>query len=248
MTRRPDFAARAADYDRLRPAGDAWWRLFDVLVEEADLRGRRVLDVGCGTGRLAAALAERAVARVWAIDPVAEMLEIARRRGRDGIGFKLARAEELPFRDGWFDAAVYWLSVHLVDRPRAFAETARVLARGGRLALVTFDPEHFTHHWLNPWFPSIEPVDRARFPTPDELATELSEAGFAGMHLLPIRERAVMTRAVALERIRGGHISTFDLLDPEEVRSGTERAERELPDEIAWEPRWLVVVADRSER
>jgi len=248
MTQRPDFGARAADYDRLRPAGETWWRLFDLLVAEADLRGRRILDVGCGTGRLAAALAERALARVWGIDPEPRMLEQARTRAPRDVGFKEARAEELPFKDGWFDRVLFRLSLHLVDRPRALEEAARVLVAGGRVAIVTFEPEHFTHHWLNPWFPSIERIDRARFPTPEQLANELGGAGFDAPRFLPVHERVEMMREVALERIRGGHISTFDLLDPAEVRAGTERAERELPERIAWEPRWLVVLADRPTR
>jgi ubiquinone/menaquinone biosynthesis C-methylase UbiE len=74
----PDFDARAATYDALRPPGQAWWRLFEVLVEEGDLRGRKVLDVGCGTGKLLAALVERAHARAWGVDS-SEELSVARR-------------------------------------------------------------------------------------------------------------------------------------------------------------------------
>ena len=40
---------------------------------------------------------------------------------------KVAPAERLPFKDGWFERAVMWLVVHLVDRPQAFAEARRVL-------------------------------------------------------------------------------------------------------------------------
>src|ERR671939_1096165 len=91
---RPDFARRAADYDRVRPVDDKWWRVFDVVEREAGLRGRRVLDVGCGTGRLEVALGEQA--RVWGIDATPEMLDVARRQAPHAAGFKVARAEELP--------------------------------------------------------------------------------------------------------------------------------------------------------
>src|SRR5919202_5905687 len=105
ISRRPDFGRRAAAYDELRPIDDNWWEVYDVLVREGDLRGRRVLEVGCGTGALAAALAERAGARVFACDPSPEMLEVARARA-PRVGFKLARAEDLPFKDEWFERAV----------------------------------------------------------------------------------------------------------------------------------------------
>jgi ubiquinone/menaquinone biosynthesis C-methylase UbiE len=56
-----------------------------------------VLDVGCGTGRLEAALADRA--KVWGVDAEPAMLEVARANVPGGT-FKEARAEELPFKDG----------------------------------------------------------------------------------------------------------------------------------------------------
>ena len=111
--------------------------LFDALVREGDLRGRRVLVVGCGTGTLAGELAERAVCRVWGVDASEELLAVAR-ANVPGVRFKQARPEELPFKDGWFERVV--LATHLVDRPRALAESRRVLGVGGRIAILDADP------------------------------------------------------------------------------------------------------------
>ncbi len=232
MSRKPDFGRLAADYDRVRPVDDNWWEVYDVLVREADLRGRRVLDVGCGTGRLARALVARDAAKVWGVDASEAML--AQARVPRGVRLKHARAEALPFRDGWFERVVFWLSIHLVDRPRAFAEARRV---GGRVAVVTFDASHFGAHWLNPFFPSLERIDRARFPTREQLADELGNVRFVA-----VSQTARFTREQALERIRRGHISTFDLLDPDEVRRGLELAERELPEEVETPVEWLIAV------
>ena len=94
----PDFGALARHYDDLRPADANWWEVFHALVTEGELLGRRVLDVGCGTGRFAHELSGRG-ARVWGVDPSDEMLAEARARGPlAGGGFKRARAERLPFR------------------------------------------------------------------------------------------------------------------------------------------------------
>ena len=170
------------------------------------------------------------------------MVELAKKRG---VNAKVARAEQLPFKEGWFERAVLWLSVHLLDRPRAFAEFRRVLAADGRVVIATFDPSHFDRFWLNEIFPSLERIDRERFPTHDELTRELRASGFEP-RVIRLSQSAAISRETALERIRGCYISTLELLSDEEYRSGLERAERELPNEIAYALEWLVVIAVRS--
>jgi ubiquinone/menaquinone biosynthesis C-methylase UbiE len=199
-----------------------------------------VLDIGCGTGRFLAQLAE--IAKAWGVDPSPQMLEVARSRV-GGAGLKLGSAEELPFKDGWFERATMWLVAHLVERRRAFAEAARVLEPGGRFAIATFDPSYFEEFWLNELFPSMEAVDRARFPTADDLTAEL--ASFAEVRLTRLSQTGSLTREDALERIRGKHISTFDLISEEEYETGLTRAERELPERVDYRIEWLLADAVR---
>lgn len=204
-----------------------------------------MLDVGCGTGKFARLLAERGLARVWGVDPSAEMLAEARKRVPSSVGLKLGQAERLPFKGASFDAAVLWTVVHLIERPLAFAELERVLAPGGRLAIVTFAPEHFTSYWQNEFFPSIPEIDLERHPSPEQLTDELQAAGFEAPRFLRLVQETELSREVALERIRGRSISTFDLLDEDEVRAGTEKAERELPARVRFELQYLLAFARR---
>jgi SAM-dependent methyltransferase len=198
-----------------------------------------VLDVGCGTGRVAAALAERG-SRVWGVEPSPEMAAQARSRG---VHVKVARAERLPFKAGWFERAVLWLVAHLVERPAAFAELARVLSPAGRVAIASFDPEHFARYYLNQLFPSLERIDLERFPEPQALADELAAAGFS-TRLLSLRQPARIGREEALRRIRGRFISTLRLLDEPEFAEGLARAERELPERIDYELRWSLAIGE----
>jgi len=237
---KPDFGAIAATYDELRPVDANWWELFELLVREADLVGRRVLDVGCGTGRAALALSERG-SRVWGAEPSAEMAERARARGVD---VKVAPAERLPFKDGWFERALAWLVVHLIDRPAAFGELARVLQPDGRLAIATFDPTHFERYYLNRLFPSLERIDRERFPEPDVLLGELAAAGLEA-RLVRLSQRGEIGRDESLKRIRGRFISTLRLLDEAEFEQGLARAEHELPERVSYELEWVVAVVSR---
>lgn len=240
----PDFGRVAEAYDRLRPVDGNWWELFELLVCEGALLGQRVLDVGCGTGAFVAALAGRG-ARVWGVDPTPEMLARAREVvGRAG-GLKQGRAEELPFKDVWFDRVVFRLVLHLVDRPRALAEAFRVLAPGGRVVAASFAPEHFDSYWLNAFFPRLLAIDRARFPSAEALAAELSRAGFAPGRPRSLRQQATLGREDALERVRGRYISTLRLLDDAEFSAGLERVERELPDTVETTIDWVVLAADR---
>jgi ubiquinone/menaquinone biosynthesis C-methylase UbiE len=212
-------------------------------VREGDLRGRRVLDVGCGTGTLLAWLAQHATAKAWGVDPSEEMLAVARTKVGEGVGLKQARAESLPFKDGWFERVVMTLVVHHLDRARAFAEFRRVLASDGRIAIATFDPEQFDEHYLNAFFPSIAVVDRERFGTTDEIGAQLEAAGFSDFTTAALDQRTQIDREYALSRIRAKHISTFQLIPEDEYAAGVERAERELPERVEVNQHWVVLSA-----
>jgi SAM-dependent methyltransferase len=173
------------------------------------------------------------------VDEAAEMVELARERG---VNAKLASAEALPFKEGWFERALLVLVVHVLDRPRAFAELRRVLAADGRIAIATFAAAQFDVHYLNAYFPSLPEIDRARFPTGEALQEELAAAGFSS-RTVPVLQRTSMSRDWVLERIRGRFISTLLLLDEEEYAEGLAKAERELPEEVEAEQHLLVVAA-----
>lgn len=240
-----DFGRIASRYDELRNIGENWPELVDVLVEEGDLRGRRVLDVGSGTGRLATLLVERYSCKVWGVDPEPGMVEVARGNVPPGVGLKGGRAEDLPFKNGWFERVTMILVLQLVDRPKAYAEILRVLQPGGRLALATFDYAHFERYFLGGYFPSFEALDKERFPSAAELEDELRTAGFTDVRLRRLTQRESVDRETVLERIRGKHISTFQLISDDEYRSGLERAERELPDVLENVLEWIVAVGTR---
>jgi len=232
----------ARSYDELRPADANWWEVFELLAREGDLAGRRVLDIGCGTGRAAEALVERG-SRVWGVEPEPEMAALARERVST---VKVAPAERLPFKDGWFERALMWLVVHLVDRPRAFGEAGRVLRSDGRLAIGTFHPLHFERYWLKEFFPSLEEIDKERFPSPAELDAELTAAGFERVEQHRLTQRASVERETAVERVRRRFISPLQLLDDSELEAGIGRMQAELPEQNEYTLEWLVAVAHKS--
>jgi SAM-dependent methyltransferase len=236
------FDARAARYEELRPVDDNWWEVYEALVRLGELRGARLLEVACGTGRLAQALEERAFARVWAVDVSEAMVERAKSLG---VNARVARAEALPFKQGWFDAVVMRMAIHLVDRQRAFAQAARVLAPAGRLAIATEDPDSFEEVWFARYFPSVPEIDGARFPSAAALTAELTAAGLPSLEIEKLRQHRTISRERALDLIRSRAFSTFDLIPPEEYAEGLARAESELPERFDYHFDWLLAAARR---
>ena len=145
---------------------DRGWRydaevwLFDTFAMRGQIRelrrkvvdmagigdGRRLLDVGCGTGTLAilAARVGGSGARVSGIDPaprqIARAQAKARRAGLD-IDFRQGVIEDLPFGEASFDAVTSTLMMHhLPDdlKAKGLAEIGRVLEPGGRVVIADF--------------------------------------------------------------------------------------------------------------
>jgi SAM-dependent methyltransferase len=105
-----------------------------VLDLAGEVTGRRILDAGCGSGPLSAALRDRGAA-VTGIDSSAAMLRLARQRLGAEADLRLADLRDpLPFPAGAFDDVVASLVLHyLRDWTAPLAELRRVLTPGGRL-------------------------------------------------------------------------------------------------------------------
>jgi len=102
--------------------------------------GQRVLDVGCGPGALTAELVRRlGPAAVAAVDPSEPFVAAARER-HPGVSVQRAAAEDLPFEDREFDAALAQLVVHFMADPVAgLREMARVTRENGVVAACVWD-------------------------------------------------------------------------------------------------------------
>ena len=108
-------------------------RLALELIGDTDLRGRQVLDVGCGRGGTVALLAEQFEAHATGVDLAPEAIAFCRRiHQHPAVRFEVGDAEHLPFDDGAFEVVTNIESSHTYPNLRAFlAQVRRVLAPGG---------------------------------------------------------------------------------------------------------------------
>ena len=143
--------AGSASFPEEIPA-DAF-ELQAVLEWLGSLRGSRLLDLGCGKGRLVRALGALG-AEVVGTDPTWAMLKPARLAGGSYVQ---SSATGLPFREGSFDGVICVEVIeHIPDVDRALREIARVLKPGGRAILIDKNPAGIGYHgfspnWLYKW-------------------------------------------------------------------------------------------------
>lgn len=135
------FDRRAVTYD------DSWVQQYVTQVHQAMLDSisdclrkaspERILDIGCGTGRLLQVAATRwPEAELIGVDPAPQMLEIAKRRLPEAA-FKGGSAEELPVSDETADLVLSSISFHhWADQKKGLSETTRVLRPDGLLCLA----------------------------------------------------------------------------------------------------------------
>ena len=181
-------------YDELFvPALFAQWgpRLAEAGAIEP---GQHVLDVGCGTGVLSCAAAERVgrEGRVVGLDANEQMLAVARRKPAH-VTWQSGRAESLPFDDASFDAVVSQFALMFFEsKPTAIGEMLRVLRPRGRLAIAVWDAIERTPGYLalsgllrELFGNDVADAMRAPFALGDrhELQRLLADAGAAGVEM-----------------------------------------------------------------
>jgi SAM-dependent methyltransferase len=239
-----DYTRQARTYDQTRAASPSV--LVPLRGALADAPGRRLLDVGGGTGNYALALKEEGWNPI-VVDRSREMLAHAERKGLATVA---ADAQRLPFADGSFDAVMLVSMLHHVeDRALVIAEARRVLRHGGRLALMVYTLEDISDLWLLDLFPS-RPWMRETHPPLSELLALLPGAQWRAVVFRDLKDASLAALASHPEKVLDerwrAQTSYFERLQrehPGELEAGLRRLEsnRSPPDRHQSDQ-----VADRS--
>ena len=186
---------------------DYGWRKRAAKRIKVQGKGR-VLDLACGTGDMIriALKGNPYIRQVAGADISYEMLKLARRKVKGlPVHLLLARAEELPFKDGSFSSITVAFGLrNFEDRLRALAEMHRVLEEGGRAVILEFSrPQNrlfraiyrFYLYRILPKVAGLFSREEAyiylslsigKFPRPEEVGHLLGMAGFKGVSLRPL--------------------------------------------------------------
>ena len=198
-------------------SADAYMRFMGkysepLAVRFADLAGvdlgQRVLDVGCGPGALTAELVSRAGAdAVSAVEPSASFAAATRER-LPGVDVRRSAAEQLPFPDDAFDAAMAQLVVHFMADPvKGLREMGRVTRPGGVIAACVWDHAGGRGP-LTAFWSAVRELD----PAADD---ESGRAGVRDGHLAELFTQAGLGGAqVSTLTVRVRHASFDDWWEP----------------------------------
>lgn len=226
------FEAGAAAYEVARPGYPD--EAVAVLRDEVGIgAGTNVLDLAAGTGKLTRRLVELG-ASVTAVEPVAAMraqLETVLPQVEvvDGT------AEEIPADDASVDVVAVAQAFHWFDAPVALAEIARVLRRGGRLAILWNERDETT-----PWVAEMSRLIRWHERTVSRYQhVSWPDIVAASGRFSPLEERAIrwdqpLTRDLLAERVRSiSYIAAMPTAERERLAADVVYLVRRLPQSFA---------------
>jgi ubiquinone/menaquinone biosynthesis C-methylase UbiE len=214
----------AANYDRGRDHGsellDLWMSAVAAYVQGSGVK--RILDLGCGTGRFTEALAAKFDAEVIGVDPSAKMLEQAQKKRRDHrVRYQPGSGEQIPLNDDSVDLIFMSMVFHHFNDPlRAARECRRVLAEGGTLCLRAGTFERIPSYPYVPFFPASLPLLEECLSKALFVRETFEAAGFRTVAHDLITQQIAPSLECYAEKLAAGADSVLARLPQDDFESG----------------------------
>ncbi|MCJ7516246.1 MAG: methyltransferase domain-containing protein [Dehalococcoidia bacterium] len=219
-----DYAGISKIYDIYRSYPDA---LIKSIIELGKIsRGKKILDLGCGTGNIAYQIKGTIDADLIGVDVSMDMLKVARSKSLVVVCSDIDN-QHLPFRDSSFDAVIGAYVIHQIKNLNfLLSECYRVL-RDGVLVLLTSSHKQIEeqHPIIKNFFPSYVSIDKGRFPEIDRIDSLLESLGFKDIKHEEVTVSNIPINDEYLQKVKNKYVSTYHLMPESEFEDGIARLE-----------------------
>ena len=216
-----------------------WMDSLKAVLPEATIG--KCLDLGCGTGRFTAVLAQTFACPVVGVEPSEAMLAVARAEAMPGVEWKQGSAEDIPLESRSVGLVFMSQVFHHLNRPReALQEIHRVLTPGGSLVIRNGTAENNKEtEWLR-CFPEALAFDAARIPTRGALEETVCRQPFDLVTRQTFRQLFAASYLDYYAKVGQRGLSSLIAISDDAFRRGMERFQNwvdvQPPDQPVYEP------------
>lgn len=185
---------------------------------------KKILDLGCGTGRFSAALGKAFECSVVGVEPSSAMLNVAKSQNEPNVEWKQGHAEDIPLENETVDL-VFMSQVfhHLVQPQKALREINRVLTSAGYLAIRNGTREYNKElEWLR-FFPEALEIENQRTPSQQELIESVCGQSFELISQRTIYQLFAASYAEYFQKISQRGFSALIVISNQAFQSGLYR-------------------------
>lgn len=227
---------RSVDYDAIAEVYDHRYERSDYspvlrLLLSFVHGGRRILEVGCGTGHWLQELTKHGY-DVVGLDPSRKMLQAVACKSRQPLTVQ-GCAEAMPWRQKMLDR-IFCINAfhHFANQEGFLAEARRVLRHGGGILVVGLDPHTgLDRWWIYDYFPQVIDISKKRYPSTDRIRSLMAAYGFVSsstMEALHMPLRISARLALETGRLAKTTTSQLAVLTDDEYSEGMTNLMRDI--------------------
>jgi len=219
-----NYADISKTYDSYRFYPDG---LIKKIIELGRIsQGKKVLDLGCGTGNVAWQIKNKIDADLIGVDASLAMLKVAKDKSLEVICTDIDN-QQLPFRDSSFDTIIGAYVIHQIKNLNFMLSECHRVLRDGVLLLLTSSHKQIEeqHPIIKDFFPSYIDIDKSRFPDIHQIDYLLNSLAFEDIQHEEVTVANIPIDYEYLQKVKNKYVSTYQLMPESEFENGIAKLE-----------------------